>query len=180
MANNAKKVSFTSARGTAVYPYLQPGRPDTPFDANGGHYKVQVKVSADDAKPLMDMAREAAQEEFGKKASSASMPWKADETDGGILFTIKSRYQPRYCDASGKLIAEAQVPAIYGGSTLKCAGKIFPYEVGGRTGVSLQLSAIQIIDLAETTAGVSFDAEEGAFLADEAAAAGGDAQAYNF
>ena len=79
MANNAKKVSFTSARGTAVYPYLQPGRPDTQFDANGGHYKVQLKVSADDAKPLMDMAREAAQEEFGKKASSASMPWKAEK-----------------------------------------------------------------------------------------------------
>ena len=178
MAANAKKATFTSPRGVAIYPYLQPGRPDTQFSAEG-HYKVQLKVSMDDAKPLMDEVRAAASNEFGKKASSALMPWKQDEASGDIVFTIKSRYQPRYCDASGKYIAEAQVPAIYGGSTLKCAGKIFPYEVGGRTGCSLQLSALQIIDLAESTGGVSFDAEEGAFLADEAGD-GGDGQAYNF
>ena len=52
------------------------------------------------------------------------------------------------------------MPAIFGGSTLKCAGKVSAYSVGGRNGLSLALNAVQIVDLAEQTGGVQFEAEE--------------------
>lgn len=159
MAATAKKPSFMTAKGTASYPYLQPGRPDTQFDSEG-IYKVQLMVDADQAKPMLEQLRSIANDEFGKDAKSANMPFKVDEETKKVIFTVKSRWSPKFVDASGKFIPEAAVPAIFGGSTLKCAGKVSAYSVGGRSGLSLALNAVQIVDLAEQTGGVQFEAEE--------------------
>ena len=69
-------------------------------------------------------------------------------------------------DSQGNLISENNVPPIYGGSTLKLAGTIYPYVAGGNKGVSLQLAGVQIVELSQgETSSVSFTAEEGGFVA---------------
>ena len=93
----------------------------------------------------------------------------------------KSKFQPKFVDSTGQLISTNNVPQIYGGSTLKLAGTIYPYTAGGRIGVSLQLAGVQIIELSEGSGvGVAFEAEEGGFVAanDNAPSRGG--KAYNF
>ena len=80
-----------TAKGTASYPYLQPGRPDTQFDSEG-IYKVQLKVDADQAKPMLEQLRSIANDEFGKDAKSANMPFKVDEETKKVIFTVKSRW----------------------------------------------------------------------------------------
>ena len=106
MAATAKKPSFMTAKGTASYPYLQPGRPDTQFDSEG-IYKVQLMVDADQAKPMLEQLRSIANDEFGKDAKSANMPFKVDEETKKVIFTVKSRWSPKFVDASGKFIPEA-------------------------------------------------------------------------
>ena len=103
MAATAKKPSFMTAKGTASYPYLQPGRPDTQFDSEG-IYKVQLMVDADQAKPMLEQLRSIANDEFGKDAKSANMPFKVDEETKKVIFTVKSRWSPKFVDASGKFI----------------------------------------------------------------------------
>ena len=76
-----KKMNFSTGTGIAQYPWLT--KPDFAFDSNG-QYKVNLKVSANDAKALMDEIREIAKSEFGDKASTARMPWKTDAETGEI------------------------------------------------------------------------------------------------
>ena len=54
---------MTSARGVAVYPALN--RPDTKFDELG-QYKADVKLSAEDAAPLIAKIQAVAKEHMGK------------------------------------------------------------------------------------------------------------------
>lgn len=176
----AQKITFSTPKGTAVYPYIT--RADFEYNAEG-IYKTKVKLSADDAAPLMKVVTEAANDEFGAKAKTARMPFtKLDDTNE-VEFTTKSKFKPTVVDSTGKVIPEDQVPPIYGGSVIKCAGTVYCYNAGGNIGVSLQLSDVQLIELAKgNSAATSFAAEEGGFVqaaandnADETAGA-----AYNF
>ena len=180
MATKPKTTTFKTPKGTAVYPWLNTA--DTQFDT-AGVFKVDLKMAQDEAKPLVDAVRAAADEAFGAKAKSATLPFKTDEETGDIIVKTKSKFKPRFVDSQGNRILEENVPMVFGGSVLKLGGQIYPYEAGGRHGVSMQLGAVQLITLADSSygTGVSFEAEEGGFVAanDDAPAAveGGD---YNF
>ena len=58
---------FTTPKGTALYPWLT--RPDTQFHPEG-QYKVNVRMSKEDAQQMMDDCREAANDAFGDKAKT--------------------------------------------------------------------------------------------------------------
>tara|TARA_R100000951_G_scaffold21379_1_gene17796 strand:+ start:4076 stop:4621 length:546 start_codon:yes stop_codon:yes gene_type:complete len=144
--NNKKKMLFTTPKGTAMYPWLT--RPDTQFHPEG-QYKVSVRMSKEDAQQMMDDCRDAANDAFGDKAKEANMPWKADADTGEIVLITKSKYQPRLVDSTGQVIADAKAPQVNSGSTIKAAGTMYPYNAGGKIGISLQLAGVQIIELAK-------------------------------
>lgn len=183
MASSVKKTPFKSAKGTAMYPWLN--NPDTQFDA-AGQYKVNLRMSKEEAQPLIDAVKEAANEAFGPKANSAKLPFKTDEETGDTIVVTKSKFQPKFVDSTGQAIKTNNLPEIYGGSTLKVGGQMFPYNAGGSIGVSLQLGAVQLIELSESSNGanISFEAEDGGFVATNdngsTAAAAGTEDGYNF
>jgi len=161
---NAKKMMFRTSKGIAMYPWLN--KADFQFDSNG-QFKVNLRMPEADAKNLMDEVKKAADEAFGAKAKNAKMPWKKDADTGELVLVTKSKYRPKFADSQGQLISENNVPPIYGGSTLKLAGNIYPYTAGGNVGVSLQLAGVQIIELSEGSGGgISFEAEEDGYVAE--------------
>lgn len=173
---NKKKLTFTTPKGTAMYPWLN--KADYQFDSNG-QFKVNLKLKPEEGKQLMDDCRAAANDAFGTKAKSAKMPWKNDDDTGDVIFITKSKFKPKFVDSQGQMIAENNVPPIFGGSTLKLAGTLYPYTAGGNVGVSLQLAGVQIVELSEgSNGGISFGAEEGGFVA--ANDNGETEAAYNF
>lgn len=158
-----KKLTFTTPKGIAVYPWLN--KADYEYDSNG-QFKVSLRVTKDASQELVDVVTKAAQDAFGDKAKNARLPFKKDEDTGDTLIATKSKFRPKFMDSTGALINERDVPQIYGGSTLKLAGTIYCYSAGGNNGVSLQLGGVQIIDLSEgSNGGISFEAEEGGFVA---------------
>lgn len=157
------KVKFRTPSGQAFYPWLQPGRPDTKFDS-AGKYKVQLKMSADDAKPLIDQIKQVKIDAFGVK-DKCHMPYSTDEETGEIVFKIQSKYQPRYVDASGNPIPEDKVPVMFSGTTLKASGLLDPYDKNGK-GVSMRLGAVQIINPVSGNGG-EFDAVEGGYTVED-------------
>jgi hypothetical protein len=163
MTSNKKKLLFTTPKGTAMYPWLN--KADYQFDSNG-QFKVNLKLPKEQAKQMMDDCLAAANDAFGAKAKQAKMPWKNDDDTGDVIFVTKSKFKPKFVDSTGQLIGENNVPPIYGGSTLKLAGTMYPYTAGGNVGVSLQLAGVQIIELSEgSNDSVPFGAEEGGFVA---------------
>lgn len=179
-----KKMTFRTSKGVAMYPWLN--KADFQFDSNG-QFKVNLRMPADEAKELMDQVKVAANDAFGTKAKSARMPWKTDSETGETVLVTKSKYKPKFVDSSGQVISENNVPPIYGGSTLKLAGTIYPYTAGGNNGVSLQLAGVQIIELAEGSGGnFAFENEGDGFVAANDNAANdneepeGEAASYNF
>jgi len=143
MAN--KKITFKTPQGIAQYPWLN--NPDTQFDAEG-HYKCNLRLSEAEAKPLMDEVRKAANDAFGDKSKNAKMPWKVDDETGEVVLITKSKFAPRFVDSTGQVIPDSKAPQVNSGSTIKAAGTMFPYNAGGNMGISLQLSGVQIIELA--------------------------------
>jgi len=160
-----KKLAFTSPQGVAVYPWLNV--PDTQFDT-AGQYKVKLRMNKDDAKPIIDMVKKAANDAFGDKAKSAKLPFTNDPETGDIIMASKSKFAPSFCDSTGAVIADGNKPQIFGGSEIKLAGTIYPYNTGGNVGISLQLGAVQVIKLAERSGGggqASFAPVEDGFVA---------------
>ena len=104
------------------------------------------------------------------------MPFKKDEETGEIVFTVKSRFKPKFYDQTANPIIEAEVPNIFGGSMLKLSGDISTYDVGANKGVSLQLGEVQIIKLVEGTGRNPFknESEEGGFVANKGTEAAND------
>ena len=101
------------------------------------------------------------------------------EPTGDIEFNFKMKAQyttkdgtvkknkPAFFDAKGKPLAKA--PEIWGGSTLRVQGTMNPWNnPKGECGVSLRMSAVQIISLRQGGFGGSFEADaEGDFLGDD-------------
>lgn len=160
------KATFKTARGIAVYPWLN--RPDVQFDADGV-FKVSVRLSKDAAEPLIAKAKQEAEKAFGAKAKSAKLPFKQDEETGDVLVVTKSKYQPIVKDSRNREIPPHLVPNIFGGSELVASGSMNPYEMGGSRGISLRLSAVQLIKLAANSGGadVQFDTVEDGFVMEE-------------
>lgn len=163
MATKPKTTPFKTPKGTAMYPWLNVA--DTQFN-NEGIFKVNLRMSPDEAKPIVDEIKEIAKEAFGNDAKTATLPIKKDEDTGDVILMTKSKFKPRFVDSQGEQIAEDAVPTIFGGSELKVGGQLYPYKAGGRHGVSLQLGAVQIISLADSSygAGVTFEAEKDGYV----------------
>ena len=164
MSQSKKQMVFKTPQGTAMYPWLN--NPDTQFDT-AGQYKVDLRMSKDDAKELVSAVKAVAEEAFGDKAKSAALPFKTDEETGDIIVKTKSKYKPGFVDSQGMKLGEQHVPNVYGGSTLKLSGQMYPYKAGGRHGVSMQLGGVQLIKLAEsaTSNAMAFEPVEGGYVA---------------
>lgn len=176
-----KQTLFKTPRGIGLYPWLN--NPDTQFDS-AGQYKVDLRMKKEDAKPLVDAVKKAVNDEFGDKAKSAVLPFKTDPDTGDIIVKTKSKYPPRICDSRGMKLAEQHIPQIYAGSELILGGQMYLYRAGGNIGCSMQLGAVQIIELADAASGtgMSFEPVEGGFVVDVEADNDNEEQgdAYNF
>ena len=156
--------SFTTAKGVAYYPYIS--APDTKFDEQG-HYKVNLCLPKEDAKPVTDLIQ--AEILAGIKALKEAKPNKtikqaplpfSDELDeetgeptGNVIIKFKSKaaYKPAVFDAKGQMMPKHN---IYGGSVVKVNGACAFYEspsVGA--GVTLRLRAVQVIEYVEGSSG---------------------------
>jgi len=160
MAN--QKTIFVTNKGTAMYPWLN--QPDTQFDADGV-YKCNLILPEDHTKELRKQVDKVVKEEFGDKAKNVRLPFKTDDETGHAIIVTKSKFQPKFCDASGQIMT-GSIPKIWGGSTLKLGGYISPYSAGGNIGISLHLTKVQIINpvSGDSNDGITFGEEEG-FLA---------------
>jgi hypothetical protein len=173
-----KQIPFNTTKGTAMYPWLN--KPDFQFDSSG-QYKVNLRIPKADAADLVAQVTKVANENFGEKGKQPRLPFKTDDETGDTIVMTRSKFQPKFVDSQGSPISENNVPAIYGGSTLKLGGMMYAYNTGGNVGISLQLSGVQIVDLADRpSSGTSFTPEEGGFVAAEQTASNDNEQSYNF
>lgn len=163
MAPKQQKQTFTTSKGVAVYPHLN--KPDFAFNADGV-YSTKLRMSPKDASELVEAVKAAANDEFGKAANTARLPYTVDQETGDLIFIAKSKFAPKMVDSSGHLIADASKPQVYGGSVIKMAGTIYPYSAGGNKGVSLQLAGVQLVSLADPVgSSFAFGEEDGGFVA---------------
>jgi hypothetical protein len=111
--------------------------------------------------------KQLAVDEFGKKGETAKLPFQNDADTGEYIFNAKSKYKPKMVDSSGQVIDPNNQPQVWGGSTIRIKGSMNPYSAAGNIGVSLQLPAVQIIELSEgdSNGDATFDAVEGGFVA---------------
>jgi hypothetical protein len=155
------KVKYVTPAGSAQYPWLQPGRPDTAFD-EAGKYKLNLRLSQAEAKDLIALVNASRDDQFAPK-DTVRLPYKSDEETGDISFSISSKFQPKYYDSKGNPIVEAKVPLLYSGSTLRASGMCEGYTSGVNKGIALRLAAIQVIEPVSGSGGSAgdFDAVEG-------------------
>jgi hypothetical protein len=167
---------FRTPIGIAVYPRLN--APDTKYKPEG-EYSAKIRLSEDDAAPLMKRIDELAAAKFdeeknllleAKKMSAyktlkmTDLPYKAvfdseGEETGEVEFNVKMKAQytakdntvvkmtPRLFDASTPPQPLAPSVQIWGGSLIKVAGEFNPFATKIGVGVSLRLSAVQVITL---------------------------------
>lgn len=148
------KVHVILPKGEAMWPKLS--KPDTIGEYADGKYKTKVRVKKTDAAEVCAKIKATAD-----ALGVSKLPWADDKEDGEcIVFTAKSKFQPVIFASDGKTkINPVKAPEIGGGSTIRVMAELFPYK----TGVSLQMKQVQVIDLVEWGGTSAFDAEEGSF-----------------
>ena len=172
--------TFTTAKGIAYYPYIS--APDTKFDEQG-HYKVNLCLSEEDAQPVIEVIKQTVVE--GIKAlkkdkpnmeiKQAPLPFSKEVDEDGnptgnviIKFKSKAAYKPAVFDSKGNMMTNSN---IYGGSILKVGGLASFYHTKMLgAGVSIRLSAVQIIEYVEGSQGAEkfgFIEEEGFTLSED-------------
>ena len=168
-----KNERITTPVGVAQWPRLN--EPDTKFNKDGV-YSVGLRLSAEDAQPIVEMLTNALAahvdklEKEKKKVSGGRLP-STDVVDqdsnptGEVEFRFKlnaigmsggDRWEqrPALFDSNGKPITET----IGGGSKIKIGAEVIPYHTSiAGAGISLRLKAVQVIELVEYTKGDSFD-----------------------
>jgi len=151
--------TLTTPAGIARYPSLN--RPDTKFD-DIGVFKVNLELSAEDAKPFLDDVEEILAEFVANKKRELkkdklkmhAAPW--EENDGVVQLKLKVKAigktkageeysrQPKLFGADGQPL-EANVG---GGSKIKVA--VVPYAwytASLGAGITLQPKAVQVLEL---------------------------------
>jgi len=166
MAQN-NRVAFTTDVGKAQYPWLN--KPDSAF---GGEPKYKTNLVMENSKAIIKLIVDAARQEFGDKADKARMPFDLDEDTGECILKVKSKYAPAFFDATGQEIFGGQIPQLFGGSVIRVGGYASPYTVSGTSGVSLQLTRVQIITPVSSSQGggadaTGFNSVEGGFTAND-------------
>ena len=167
-----------SALAEFVYPHLN--KPDVRFN-EAGEYKVNLKVPQKQAlemvtlidKKLNEAIAEAEKENKGKKIKQAPKPYKLEDGYYHFKFKMKATginrktkesfsQRPALFDANKNPFPQST--SIWGGTTGKVAFVAKGYYVPALgAGVTLQLKAVQIIDLVEggNKQGDLFDKEDG-------------------
>ena len=172
--------TFTTNKGVAYYPYIS--APDTKFDESG-HYKVNLCLSKEEAKPVTDLIQgeilagiKAMKEaKPNKQIKQAPLPYH-DELDddtgeptGNVIIKFKSKaaYKPAVFDAKGSMMAKHN---IYDSPSIGA-------------GVTLRLRAVQVIEYVEGSSGagkfgfgeeVGFTSDESVAVNDEVAVGNGN------
>lgn len=169
MASDNKKkkaVSFTTAVGTAKYPWLN--KPDFEYNAEG-EWKCQLIMSPKDAKSVTDAVRAVIKSEFGDDDKNIRIPW-TNEENGDVVFKCTTKFQPRFYQSDGEVIPEKAVPQLWGGSKLRLGGEISPYNKGKNSrGISLRFNRVQVIEPVggdNASNGIGFDAVEDGWVND--------------
>ena len=167
MARSSLK--YQTGEGRAQYPWLNTA--DTEYDKDG-IYHTKLIVPADDAKELIQNAKAFAEQELGKKADTANMPFKVDDVTGAVIFNAKTQFVPKYYDSSGAVLTGSSIPKVYKGAVLKLGGTLTSYDKGSIYGIKMNLTKVQIIDVGDPSHddGEGFDAVEGGFIAQAVAA----------
>ena len=162
-----KKTHVTPA-GQAIWPKLS--QPETKFDADGV-YETSLRLDAETGQKFLSMLEEKLEEHHaeenkrqGEQVKKGSISYKNVEVDGvatgelDFKFKMKAlagkkgqqwSQRPKLVDAKGTPIDPDKV-SVGSGSKIKISYSIYPYYsamVGA--GLSLQLRAVQIIDLVE-------------------------------
>ena len=164
----AKNPKYTTPKCRASYPYF-----NKPDEYKGSErYKADLIVDREEAAPFMEKCEEVLKKfvethnkaiESGekkgkklnlKKALANGLPWDDhEENEDLIVIKVKQnaevsgdRVKLIFYDAKGQRIKNP--PIVRGGSIVKVAGTIRGYE-GFGGGVTLSISAVQIIELSE-------------------------------
>ena len=186
----ADKITFTTPRGTAIYPRLK--TPDTKFDENG-QYKSDLKMPMDVAAPLIEKLKKIYRDHTGKAHPKSPERDNRNaffyiETDdegeetGNVVFKLRVKNKitkkgdlwdrrPAQFDARGRPLANPK--NIGGGSELKVSFEVYCWQTptGGK-GMSLQPEAVQIINLLEfngqrDASAYGFGEEDDGYAADD-------------
>lgn len=144
---NVKAETVVSPAGTAAYSWLL--KPDTAFQQN--KYKVTLLLDKTD-KENQKFAKKinSAHKKFQINGSTTPSPIRdgddGDKEDfkGNYFFTAKTKYQPKMVDTNRVELTEKNAPMS--GDLIRVAMRLAPYESGNNSGVSLQLTAVQLID----------------------------------
>ena len=168
---------FVTGIGIAQYPWLS--KADTKFQELG-EYKCNLILEGTDATELVEQIDQAiAQKKATEKAKkTAPAPYVFEEDDNGtptgrVIFKFKNRNRmnrngdlwdrkPLLVDTKGN---RADVD-VGGGSKVRIKGEMYAWanpSLGA--GVSLQMKAVQIVELEVYTPKETFDAIEGGFEA---------------
>ena len=158
-----KKEILTTPKGRALWPHVDVA--NTTFNADGV-YEMDVVFD-----PKNNPEHKAFMNKVAKMVpEGGTNPWRkhkdveTGEETGMYTIHFKSQWRPKQFDAKGKLVEHES--NLGNDSLVRVSFVPNPYtNVGGRTGVSFYLQAIQIIELVEYRGGDSdyygFEEEDG-------------------
>jgi hypothetical protein len=105
------------------------------------------------------------EEEYDKETGDATGNYilKVKNSDGYMRDGVFQSLKPRMFDAQGTPIAKGTEPLITGGAKLRINAQFVSYCAGGSIGEGLgaRISAVQIVDLANSFGSAGFGAVEG-------------------
>lgn len=130
-------------------------------DEKSNKYEIKLAFDTKSAAPLKKQIEEFIEENYPPKdRKGLKLPFK--EEDGLVVFAFKSQYAPKVFDAQGGLIPEAKVPMVRSGSKARVKASLATFKAPIGTGVTMRLSAVQIVELSAGGGG-GFDAIDGGY-----------------
>jgi hypothetical protein len=181
--NNEK---MTTPKGIALYPYLD--KPDTKFD-DIGVYQLSLRLPKEEGTQLQNTIQEILnkhtdliKKQTGKDPKIQPIPVRENtDADGNEVLDFKFKLRPQLRTRSGEIIE--QRPQVFdaglkpmnstpvgNGSLVKVAFIAAPYQAPIGAGVSLRLSAVQVLELVRYSGGAEsngFASEEGFSIEEE-------------
>lgn len=191
MSKDNKLKTIVTPKGTAMYPCLR--TTETYMGTDTGKYSVQIKLSEEDTKELMDTLEkewEAAstspdfKDKKFKRGTVPNLSYREDK-DGDIIFKAKTNatFKSKTGEVFTKTIPifDAKGKPIKGdighGSIIKLAVSLAPYAVSATNyGIAMYLNGVQVITMKHRgeygadASSLGFGAEEGYSVEDEEAA----------
>ena len=190
MSKDNKLKTIVTPKGTAMYPCLR--TTETYMGTDTGKYSVQIKLSEEDTKELMDTLEkewEAAstspdfKDKKFKRGTVPNLSYREDK-DGDIIFKAKTNatFKSKTGEVFTKTIPifDAKGKPIKGdighGSIIKLAVSLAPYAVSATNyGIAMYLNGVQVITMKHRgeygadASSLGFGAEEGYSVEEEEA-----------